>query len=57
MLDRIHHIEEEIKAFEAEIHAFVGQVVYPETPAADDVNEAMIRQWAEILGETLEDQI
>ena len=43
--------EEELKAFEAEINAFVGQVVYPTTPAEDDVNEAMIRQWAEILGE------
>ena len=44
--------EEELKAFEEEIHAFVGQVVYPITPAPDDVNKAMIRQWAEILGET-----
>jgi len=44
--------EEELKAFEEEIRAFVGQVVYPTTPAADDVNEAMIRHWAEVLGET-----
>jgi uncharacterized OB-fold protein len=43
---------EELEAFEAEINAFVGQVVYPETPASDDVNEAMIRQWAEIIGDT-----
>jgi uncharacterized OB-fold protein len=44
--------EEELKAFEAEINGFVGQVVYPTTAAPDSVNEAMIRQWAEILGET-----
>ena len=44
--------EEELKAFEEEIRAYVGQVVYPTTPAPDDVNEAMIRQWSEIMGET-----
>jgi len=44
--------EQELKAFEEEIRAFVGQVVYPTTPAPDDVNEAMIRHWAEIIGET-----
>jgi len=43
---------DEQKAFEEEIHAFVGQIVYDHTPAPDNVNEAMIRQWAEILGET-----
>ena len=36
---------------ESEIYAFVGQEVYPPTPAEDDVNAAMIRQWAEIMGD------
>ena len=44
--------EQEQKAFEDDIYAFVGQVVYPTTPAPDDINETMIRQWSEILGET-----
>jgi uncharacterized protein len=44
--------EQEQKAFEDEIYAFVGQVVYPTTPAPDNINETMIRQWSEILGET-----
>ncbi len=44
--------EQEQKAFEEEIYSFVGQVVYPTTPAPDDINETMIRQWSEILGET-----
>jgi len=44
--------EQEQKAFEDEIYAFVGKVVYPTTPAPDDINETMIRQWSEILGET-----
>lgn len=43
---------DEQKAIESEIYAFVGQQVYPPTPAADDVNDAMIRQWAEIMGDT-----
>ena len=43
---------DELQAFEDEIYAFVGQEVYPSTPAPDDVNRAMIRQWAEVLGET-----
>ena len=43
---------EELKAFEDEIYAFVGQEVYPLTPAADDVNNAMVRQWAEIIGDS-----
>ena len=43
---------DEQKTFEAEIHAFQGQVVYPSTPAPDDVNEPMIRQWAEIMEDT-----
>jgi uncharacterized OB-fold protein len=43
---------DEQKALEAEIHAFVGQKVNPPTPAPDDVNDAMIRQWAEVMGDT-----
>ncbi|MFT4519703.1 MAG: putative OB-fold protein [Halioglobus sp.] len=43
---------EELKAFEDEINSFVGKEVYAATPAADDVNMPMIRQWAEVLGET-----
>ncbi len=43
---------DEQKAFEEEIYAFVGREVCPPTPAPDDVNMAMIRQWAEVLGET-----
>lgn len=44
--------EQEQQAFEDEIYGFVGKVVYPTTPAPDDINETMIRQWSEILGET-----
>ncbi|MAT93422.1 MAG: hypothetical protein CME59_12555 [Halioglobus sp.] len=44
--------EAEQQAFEQEIYAFVGEVVYPVTPAPDDVNESMIRHWCEVLGET-----
>jgi uncharacterized OB-fold protein len=43
---------EELKAFEEEVYAFVGREVCPRTPAPDNVNAAMIRQWAEILGDT-----
>ncbi|MEM9254978.1 MAG: MaoC family dehydratase N-terminal domain-containing protein [Pseudomonadota bacterium] len=43
---------EEQQAFEDEIYAFVGREVCPPTPAADDVNQAMIRHWAEAIGET-----
>ncbi len=43
---------DELQAFEDEIYAFVGQEVYPPTPAPDDVNMPMIRQWAEIMGDT-----
>jgi len=34
------------------MYSFVVEVVYPTTPAPDDINETMIRQWSEILGET-----
>jgi uncharacterized protein len=43
---------EDQKAFEDEIYAFVGREVCPPTPAKDDVNTAMIRQWTEIIGDT-----
>jgi uncharacterized protein len=43
---------EDLKAFEQEIYAFVGREVCPPTPAKDDVNVAMIRQWTEIMGDT-----
>jgi uncharacterized OB-fold protein len=42
---------DEQQALEAEIYAFVGQEVYPPTPAADDVNDTMIRHWTEIIGD------
>jgi uncharacterized OB-fold protein len=41
-----------IKALEDDIYAFVGREIYPLTPAPDDVNDAMIRHWAEALGDT-----
>ena len=44
-------ITDEQKHLESEIYAFVGKEVYPPTPAADDINAAMIRQWAEIMGD------
>lgn len=40
---------EDLKAFEEKIYAFVGREVCPPTPGADDVNDAMIRQWTEII--------
>jgi uncharacterized OB-fold protein len=43
---------EDQKAFEDEIYAFVGREVCPPTPARDDVNNAMIRQWTEIIGDS-----
>lgn len=43
---------EDLKAFETEIYAFVGRAVCPPTPARDDVNVAMIRQWTEVIGDT-----
>jgi uncharacterized OB-fold protein len=43
---------EDLKAFEQEIYAFVGREVCPPTPARDDVNVAMVRQWTEIIGDT-----
>jgi uncharacterized OB-fold protein/acyl dehydratase len=43
---------EETKAFEAKIQAFVGREVAPPTKGHDDVNTAMIRHWAEVMGDT-----
>ncbi|MCB1688080.1 MAG: bifunctional MaoC family dehydratase/OB-fold nucleic acid binding domain-containing protein [Halioglobus sp.] len=43
---------EDLKAFEDKIYAFVGREVCPPTPAKDAVNGAMIRQWAEVIGDT-----
>ena len=42
---------EETKAFEDKIRAFVGREVAPPTKGHDDVNEAMIRHWAEVMGD------
>ena len=42
---------EETKAFEEKIRAFVGREVAPPTKGHDDVNEAMIRHWAEVMGD------
>lgn len=40
-----------IQALEDEIYSFVGREIYPLTPAPDDVNDAMIRHWAEAIGD------
>lgn len=40
-----------IQALEDEIYPFVGREIYPLTPAPDDVNDAMIRHWAEAIGD------
>jgi uncharacterized OB-fold protein/acyl dehydratase len=42
---------EETKAFEREIHAFVGRENGPPKKGHDNVNEAMIRHWVEIMGD------
>ena len=42
---------EETKAFEEKIYAYVGRENGPPKKGYDDVNTAMIRQWAEIMGE------
>jgi uncharacterized OB-fold protein/acyl dehydratase len=42
---------EETKAFEQKIHAFVGRENGPPKKGNDAVNEAMIRQWAEVMGD------
>lgn len=42
---------EEQKAFEDKIYAYVGKKVCETTAAQDDVNSAMIRHWAEAMGD------
>ncbi|MFT4826009.1 MAG: putative OB-fold protein [Halioglobus sp.] len=42
---------EETKAFEEKIYAYVGRENGPPRKGNDDVNPAMIRQWAEIMEE------
>lgn len=42
---------EEQKAFEELIYSYVGKQVCPRTPAKDAVNAAMIRHWAEAIGD------
>ncbi|MCB1695604.1 MAG: MaoC family dehydratase N-terminal domain-containing protein [Pseudomonadales bacterium] len=42
---------EETQAFEEKIYAYVGRENGPAKRGKDAVNEAMIRQWAEIMGE------
>ncbi len=44
--------DEALKAFEDKVYAFVGREVCPPTPSEDDVNPAMIRHWAEAMGDT-----
>ena len=43
---------EEQQAFEDKIYAYVGKQVCPRTPAKDAVNAAMIRHWAEAMGDS-----
>lgn len=43
--------QEKRAAFEAEINAFVGKPIGPPSVARDAVNEAMIRQWCDAMGE------
>jgi uncharacterized OB-fold protein len=45
---------EETKAFEEKIHAYVGRENGPPKKGNDDVNTAMIRHWAEVMGDDLE---
>ena len=42
---------EQTKAFEDKINAFVGREIGPATKGHDDVNTAMIRHWAEVMGD------
>lgn len=42
---------EETKAFEAKINAYVGREIGPAAKGLDDVNPAMIRHWAEVMGD------
>jgi uncharacterized OB-fold protein/acyl dehydratase len=42
---------EEKKAFEKQIHAYVGKEFGPTLVGQDDVNQAMVRQWCEVMGD------
>lgn len=42
---------EEKKTFEAKLYSWVGKEIIPPTAGPDPVNEAMMRQWAEVLGD------
>lgn len=42
---------EEKKAFEEKLYSWVGKEIAPPTPGLDDVNEAMIRHWCEVMGD------
>ncbi len=42
---------EETKAFEAKIQAYVGRELGAPKRGKDDVNKAMIRHWAEVMGD------
>lgn len=44
--------ESEKKAFEAELRSFVGRPIGPPMTGRDAVNEPMIRQWCDAMGET-----
>ncbi|ROS01909.1 putative OB-fold protein [Sinobacterium caligoides] len=44
---------EETKAFEEQVRAYVGLENGPPKRGNDDVNEAMIRHWAEVMGDEL----
>lgn len=43
---------EEKKSFEATLYSWVGKEIIPPTPGPDKVNEAMIRHWCEVMGDT-----
>lgn len=42
---------EEQKAFEEKIYAYVGRDIFVAQAAQDEINEAMIRHWAEAMGD------
>lgn len=44
--------DEQKKAFEAELYTWVGKDIAPPTPGLDLVNEAMIRHWCEVMGDS-----
>ena len=43
---------EQQQAFEDRIYSYVGRQVCPVTAAKDPVNQAMIRHWTEVIGDT-----